>query len=429
MDYYIFLDTNVFLQCRSFIDIDWKSLLTDFKDKDKIFLMVPYIVNKELDKSKYFEKKARNLQKNLRNLKDKEFKNQIYLKISIFPPKWNSLEAEWLDKLDSDEPDCHIIAEILLFKKKNPDSQIYFVTGDNTPYFMAQAIGLSCIYWLDDEYKGIFEPSKPKKKLEKKLTDMKIHFEKNKKNIEINTKIIIPDFETILQNEIPELYLKPDNKVSTRKVDDKSNYSEINDKLSETILEEDSLKDIDKLGVTLKNFAKILKPLLSVRLKDIEEYKRELYDYYEKLEEYKKYKEIRFYLTNTGNIPYTNVNIYINTTLEKDFDIKSKEDLKDPELPKREINFYFPSGYTPYFPKKYNITYSEPQKYEYERNDKWIIEYHIKKIQHNVTLSLYPIMIKYPSNFKTEKIIFNVFFTHDEEGTTKEQKLTIDIKD
>lgn len=48
--------------------------------------------------------------------------------------------------------------------------------------------------------------------------------------------------------------------------------------------------------------------------------------------------------------------------------------------------------------------------------------------QHKTRLRLYPIILKFPNDFKVNKLYIGCVFTHDEEGTTKPQKLILNIK-
>ena len=103
MTKYIFLDTNVFLECLLFTEIDWREIPKDSQKLDKIIIVIPYKVNEELDNLKRYEKKARNVQKRLRKLKDVEFKEGITLNITVFPINWSSLKSEWAEKLDENK--------------------------------------------------------------------------------------------------------------------------------------------------------------------------------------------------------------------------------------------------------------------------------------------------------------------------------------
>ena len=173
---HVFLDTNVIIHCKSFTEIDWEELFKEFGKKD-IKIVIPYIVNKELDGLKGQNKKARNVQSKLRDLRDTEFKNGITLNITVFPTTWNSLEPQWAENLDQNDPDCKIIAEILVFKKNHLEDDVFFITGDNSPYFLAKELGINTIFWRDDQYLSLFKPNKPKYRGPNRLTDLKICFE------------------------------------------------------------------------------------------------------------------------------------------------------------------------------------------------------------------------------------------------------------
>lgn len=427
MTKYIFLDTNVFLHCKTFTEIDWRNLFEETQNDDEIVIVVPYMVNKELDNLKRYEKKARNIQNKLKELKDVEFKECISLNISFFPTKWSSLKPEWAEKLDENESDCKIIAEILVFKENNPDDEVYFVTGDNTPYFQADALGINTIYWLDEEYKTIFNPSKTQPTRKHKLTDLNLIFKNKDNKYELSTENELSLDEFIAEEfpEFPDLIKEEEKETILLENNEKSMISE---KMTIKEAEEKGLTVADLINNLGLNASKLFSPL-SFNLKSRKQFKEEVLKYYEEMNEHRKYIEIELFLTNKGNKPYNNVNIEIITILEKDFKLKSKEELEKPEKPKIERDFFpYTSLTIPQFThKEYNVKYSSPEKIEKEKNDIWVFGYSIKKIQHNDILSLYPITIKFPEEFKMKKIHFFCTFKHDEEGVTKNQKLIIDI--
>lgn len=424
---YIFLDTNVFLHCKTFTEIDWRKLFKETQNDDEILIVVPYMVNKELDNLKKHEKKARNLQNKLKELKDIEFKEGITLNISIFPTKWSSLKPEWAEKLDENESDCKIIAEILVFKENNRDDEVYFVTGDNTPYFQADALGIKTFFWLDEEYKTIFKPSETQPTRKNKLTDLKLFFKNKDNTYELSTKNELTLVEFIAEEfpEFPDLMKEEEKEILALEDNEKSEISQ-NMTIKET--EEKGLTVADLLNSLGPNRSKLFSPL-SFNLKSREEFEEEVLKYYEEMKEYRKHIEIELFLINEGNRPYNNVNIEIITLLEKGFKLKSMEELEKPRKPITERDFLSYGALTiPQFThKEYNVKYRSPEKIEKEKNDIWVFGYSIKKIQHNDTLGLYPIMIKFPEEFKMKKIQFFCSFKHDEEGVTKDQKLTINI--
>ncbi|MEJ2248839.1 MAG: PIN domain-containing protein [Candidatus Lokiarchaeota archaeon] len=429
MTIFIFLDTNVFLQCKTFTEIKWRDLFEISKEKDDIVIKVPYIVNKELDKAKKYEKKARNIQSKLRKLNNMEFDEGISLKISIFPTKWSSLKSEWTDKLDENESDCRIIAEILFFKENHPDDEIYFITGDNTPYFQANAMQIKTIFWLDNQYNEIFEQINDKTVKRNKLTDLKILFKNRKIEYQLSARKVVNFEEFIVEEfpDFPDLMNEKKNEINSTEINQiskKESVMTLKEAKEKGLIENGFIKSLEKM---YDNFL----PLNSfLNFKSDDQFGEEILEYYEEMKEYWKYAEIELYIINEGFKPYNNVNIEIWTVLEKGFELKSKEKLEKPEKPKFERNDFLINSYVPSLPiqyKEYNVKYSSPQKIEKEKKDIWVFGYSIKKIQHTETLSLYPLMIKFPENFKMKKIHFICKFKHDEEGITKDQKLILDV--
>lgn len=422
---YIFLDTNVFLHCKAFTEINWQAIFKEPQKSDKIVIIVPYKVNEELDNLKKSEKKARNVQKKLRELKDVEFKDGITLNITVFSTKWSSLKPEWAEKLDENIPDCQIIAEILVFKEKHPNDDVYFITSDNTPYFQAIELGINTIFWRDDEYKLIFKPSRIKAKPRERLTDLRIFFENRDVKYKISTKMEL-SLDKFIAKEFPEyIDFMNEDEEEKRILSEDDSYPKIS--------EEITIKEAEEKGLALGDLKKSIVPsitkLLSLFLKSRDEFKKEILEFYERKKEYRKYVKIKLFLTNEGNKPYNNVNIEICSVLEKGFELKSREELDKPEKPKKEREFssFEPILFKSLYHKESNIKYISPIKIEKEKNDIWIFGYSIKKIQHPETLPLYPIKIKFPEEYKMKKIHFICKFRHDEKGVTKDQKIILDI--
>ena len=139
-DVYIFLDTNVFEQCKSFTEINWSDVIEQFKpdfEYRNIILKVPYMVIMELDDHKKFDEKARKTLAKIRKFHINNKKN-LRLEISIRPPRWDSLDLNLREELMENENDHRILAEILLFKKQNQYYDVLFVTGDFVPHKLAE---------------------------------------------------------------------------------------------------------------------------------------------------------------------------------------------------------------------------------------------------------------------------------------------------
>lgn len=74
-----------------------------------------------------------------------------------------------------------------------------------------------------------------------------------------------------------------------------------------------------------------------------------------------------------------------------------------------------------------NFKFYDINKNVRERNNCYTFGYLINKLKHNMSIRFDPIMIAIPENVKTNKIVFNCSFTHNEPGTIKNQSLEIII--
>ena len=378
MEKHVFLDTNVLQQCKLFTEIDWENLFED--NPEKITIHIPNMVLRELDKNKKESKKARQVIPLLRKFIEKEFRPKVYLDLSIFPTKWDSLKDEWKEKLDINDPDHHIIGEILFYKENNADKDVWFITGDNTPSLVSEKMKISTIFWRDDEYISKFQIAKAKPR---KYPELLLCFENAQKSIDLS--------KTKPPKQI--VYIPPKNP-------------------------EDPSKDL--LQSSMFSLSNMLVQTESGYKEEVESYNKEI-------EKYKDYHKIIFYLLNTAKHPYNDIDISFKTTLEKGYDIKYSINLIDLPKPSRDSNIFNTFSPIPRNMEPPNVRYSAIQKRGAEKNDIWYLGYHVQRIKHNQPIKLYSIMIKLPDNFKAKVIVFKCTFTHEEEGTVKPQSLVIHL--
>jgi len=374
---YIFLDTNVFEQCKSFTEINWSIIVAKFKpdiEYGKFILKVPYMVIMELDDHKKTDNKARKALAIIRKF-EKSFteKKDLKLQISIIPPRWDDLDSNIKDYLIENEKDHRILAEILLFKKQNLNIDILFITGDYVPHKLAAELGINTLNWLDEEYKSCFQAEKIKKKPDLELLFMS---ERNRSSL-IEWEYKTPHY--LAFEDIEELY--------------------------EEIKRED--------------------PMRFEELKPVYELESDIEIYNQQIEDFSHYIEVKFMLINNGNHPYSNIDIFINTQLEKEFKIKYKTDVKIPTKPELFDDLWEEVS------SQYAIDESEVMYYVISRNEidhQCDFGYHIEKVKHNEDFLIpFPIMIWIPEKPKHKKITFKIQFTYDEPGKIKEQKLEINL--
>jgi len=346
-DVYIFLDTNVFEQCKSFTEINWSDVITQFKpdiEYRNIILKVPYMVIMELDDHKKFDNKGRKNLAKIRRFERISSNKDFKLEISFRPPRWDSLDSSLREELMENENDHRILAEILLFKKQNLYHDVFFITGDYVPHKLAEELGINTINWLDNEYNPFFREVKKEKK---------------------------PDLELLFINN-----------------ENTSSLIEWEYKTPENLTFEDFIEPYEDLEWEDPMKFETLRPDYEVE-SDIEEYNQEV-------EEFSRYIEIKFALINNGNYPYTNIDVFISTHLEQRLKLQHKFDVKIPikpdlfeELSENESSQY---AIDESEVRYYEITKQE--KTSNKMNFKWDFGYYIEKLKHNETYFIpFPIII------------------------------------
>jgi len=380
-DIYLFLDTNVFEQCKSFTEINWSDVIEQFKpdvEYRNIILKVPYMVIMELDDHKKHYEKARKTLAKIRKFEKIPNNKDFKLIISIRPPRWDRLDSKIREELMENENDHRILAEILIFKKKNRFHNSLFVTGDYAPHKLAVELGINTINWLEEEYKPFFQEVKKEKK---------------------------PDLELLFVNK-----------------GNRSSIIEWEFKTPKHLSYEDLIEPYEDLGWE--------DPMKFETLRQDYEVESDIVDYNQEVEEFSRYIEIKFVLINNGNHPYTNIDVFISTQLEQQFKLQHKLNVKIPikpdlfeELSENESSHY---AINESEVRYYEITKQE--KASNKNNCKWDFGYYIEKIKHNETYFIpFPIMIWIPEKTKQKKLTFKIRFTHDESGRIKEQKLEINL--
>lgn len=369
------LDTNVLIHCKNFTQIQWDNIFEE--DFDKILILIPCMVLKELDNLKYKNKSALKALNKIRDIETgKLLVKSFGLISSILLPNWDKLLEAHKQKLSRDESDHQILAEVLIYRQDNPQSKVVFVTGDYLPSKLAKEINIECLYWMDEKFRMYFEKEK------------------------ISTSNLKP----------LEIYFIEEQKLIKEII------------LSKTIIPQEplKLKDFEKDFSNLTNH-----PLISHKSK--EDFQRELDGYNKKIKELYRYVEIYLALQNHSDKPITNIDVYIQMELEKGFKVKYSRDIEFPERPK--IIHDFTSLVTIYTPrtilKDPNVKFSEINHIERVHNDVWIIQNEVGKIKHNETEFLYPLKLWIPEYPSIEKIVIRVSFTQDQEGTINDQILSI----
>lgn len=152
----LFLDTNVFVQCKDLKQLPWAELC---KDDEELLLLIPSVVQEEIDK----HKQEGNTRRGKRARKASAFIRQIILSdqtslvissskpfVRISFPSPSDHPCSLPDFLDLSRPDNRLIADILRYKSAFPEDHVAFLTHDTNPLLTAKRCGISYHIVPDD---------------------------------------------------------------------------------------------------------------------------------------------------------------------------------------------------------------------------------------------------------------------------------------
>lgn len=151
----LFVDTNMFLQCRDLKDLPWEQIA----GSNDLLLLIPRVVLKQIDRLKHDGNSRRARRARIAT----SFTRQIVLtegsiviirshdpKVTIsFPPPYTLRDIE-TNGLDLSNEDDLIIAEALAYKAENPCDEVAIITHDTNPILTAKRLGLAYIVIPDD---------------------------------------------------------------------------------------------------------------------------------------------------------------------------------------------------------------------------------------------------------------------------------------
>lgn len=236
----LFVDSNLFLQCKDIKNLDWENLFP----KKTLKILIPRAVQKEIDGFKGQGNTRRSKRAKATSTYFKEvLKNtgalSITSQLSICFPSRRELSAiEREPSLDSNKNDDSIIQDILSYQKLHTNENVMLLTNDSGLMVTAREYGITFIdipeSWLlepepDDKDKKINDLEKRIKAFETNFPE--IHIQANTNNEQSITTLAIkfteyPELSSIEIDElINRIKLKNPMKVN---FDDKLKSSSLN---------------------------------------------------------------------------------------------------------------------------------------------------------------------------------------------------------
>lgn len=153
---YLFVDTNLFIQCRDLSELDW----SEWKDFSEVHLIVSLPVQREIDRQKTrgndrVGQRARNTYSSLfREIatgeKEYQLVNMVEPQVRLFLESPSRPDRELASSLDYSRPDDEIVGCLSRFAKEHAHFDVRLLTHDTGPMMTARGLGLSVSPIRDD---------------------------------------------------------------------------------------------------------------------------------------------------------------------------------------------------------------------------------------------------------------------------------------
>lgn len=344
----IFLDTNIFIQCR---DLEQLPLAEAFGEEKHILLLIPRAVQKEIDRHKQEghtrrAKRARRASSFFRRIILSQ-DTKIIIKDSdpiveiSFTPLLNS-NCELPDILDMSQPDDRILAEIINYKHRYSDADVLFLTHDTNPLLTAKRCGLPYHVVPDD---WLLKPAPDPR--DKKI----IELENRLKELQNNCPIIEAFWTDDSGNEIDRL---PLDVVRYGKLEESEIDELVNEAKQRFPMETNFSKELSKSTLNLLNILQYQQRFIPPSADEVEKYQNEEYPTWIKkvikffatlpeiFENQTRYLSFSISISNNGNFPAENTivefnalgGIYLSLPAADDESIDQNENMLFPPPPK-----------------------------------------------------------------------------------------------
>jgi hypothetical protein len=383
----IFLDTNIFLHFKSFTEIDW---LTICQDNICKIVIAPIVID-ELDKYKVGnDEKAKRARKTLQKIegyvetKTNEIRKNIGLEVIIERPKKSTFKTY---HLNPEEKDNHLIASIIEYQKRLRNKDIFLCSNDIGPRLRAQQFKIN-IFKLSDSY---LLPEKDNA-IDKQLKAL------IKENNLLKSRI--PKPLLLFENEKDFVKIKISEKEIEKAIFMKGKLIKVKTMYPHMIFAEQN-----------KNYLNPLLPISSLNIvsnDQIEQYNSALDDFYleygtylHSLYEFEVRKnlsfEINFIITNGGNTPAEDVDIFCH--FPDGFELIESEDLEDPPVEpkppaKPKTAFENMAGFSssfnlrPFFPNMGTPTIPKLNRPSIKKTKSYDVNFFRKYVKHGI---IYPL--------------------------------------
>lgn len=308
INYYCYLDTNIFLHYEFFTIIDWCKAL----NLEKITLVICYPVLKELERQKIYNRK-----RNLRERSAKVVKEiNSRLEIEAYPTLRKNVNLEFTKKrididwekeeLDPNITDDYIVAYVISDERANKK----IITTDSGLKLTARGKEIECIS-LPEKYRIEIKDERDKE------------IEKLRRQLEKRPKLQLNTLEEDNYSKICKIKLITSPKIQINKIEE--DLENIKEDLLNREKENENIMRRDAQGLVIEKKYLEYKSIINDL---VDEYKAYFKNYYQFIERSSRIHRINLIILNTGNCPASDIEI--NLSFPRDIKI-----LKADALPSR----------------------------------------------------------------------------------------------
>ncbi len=312
----IFLDSNILLHYKIFTDIDWIKVSEDSRCK----IVIAPIVIEELDKIKIgnntISKRARTILTRIENIieyQNTEIRKHVDFEVILSRPNDETFK---LNRLDFKKQDDQLLASIIEYREQHPGDLIYLCSSDIGPRLRSPQYGIKIIKLSEDL----------------KLPSQEGEVERHIKELQRENALLksrIPRPILLFEGEQEFIRIKLDKKNIDHAQFIQQNMDEVKNQYPYMVYTENSNDSPFAIIASLTQVAKDqiegYNSDLNVFYTRYAAYLQELYEY-----ELKSSLSIRInlILTNKGNTPAENVDVYCH--FPDGFELFNEDDLDDP---------------------------------------------------------------------------------------------------
>lgn len=310
----VFLDTNLFLQCRDIKDLPWAEVF----EKEDLLLLVPRVVQEEIDR----QKSEGNTRRGRRARKISAFFRDIILspqssivvtkgspditvEFACTPPP---VPTEEISLLDFGHPDDRIVYEVWRYKNDHPKAEVSLLTHDTSPMLTCKKLGIA-FHIIPESW---LLPPEPDPR-DKKIQDLEQKFRAlaktqpqllvtiiNNEGVQISSgEIIITRYSDLTNGEVDALIAEASSRSPKRQI-----FQDKEPPLPATLRMSSVSENI--LGFRWE-YQKATQTKIDKYHEEYENWLEKLRNFYQKLSKSwgynERYHEVRFCLVNNGTVP------------------------------------------------------------------------------------------------------------------------------